>query len=75
MIFMILGWLACSVLSAGMVIGHARGEWPSIAEEDYRKNLGFGFLFGILGGPITVVMLFFFTGFCEHGWSLSRPHD
>jgi len=59
-------WVICGVLAYGICFGYLQRKFPDIAEEEYRRDMGTSVLFGF-GGPITLSVLFFMTGFAEHG--------
>ena len=67
---LILCWLLCSIIAAGLLFAHAQTEWPSLAKQDYRSDLGWAILMSLYGGPMTLVVAFFMTGFARHGWKL-----
>jgi len=60
-----LAWLVCYVLTVGMLLADLQGEFPSLACERYRKDLGFSVLISL--APPTLVVAPFLTGFAEHG--------
>jgi hypothetical protein len=63
-----IGWIVCGVLSAGIDVAYFQQKFPSLAS--YRKDLGFALLMGLIFGPIALMVSFFTSGFCEHGWYL-----
>lgn len=67
-ILFVVGWLACGVAAAGMTYAHGRAEYPHVTSR--RELLGVALGFGLLGGPVALVVSVFMTGFCEHGWKL-----
>jgi len=66
----VLAWFACGTISAGFDFADNQGRWPSLAKEGRRKDLGDAFLMGLAGGPFALVVVFFSSGFGEHGWRL-----
>ena len=62
-------WFACAVGFVGTVVAYFQGEFPN--GKDYRENLGFGVLFGFIGGPIALVVGACASGFWKHGWRLT----
>lgn len=42
----------------------------SLADQDYRQDLACACFFGLI--PLGWIVIFFTTGFYEHGWTLSR---
>jgi hypothetical protein len=67
---LILCWLLCSVLAAGILFAYEQKEWPARAKKEYRCDLGWAVLISLLGGPLILVIAFFMTGFAKHGWKL-----
>jgi hypothetical protein len=68
-----IAWLIAGLVSAGFTVAFAQYEWPrSLAEKQYRQDLGFALFFGFAFGPIALVISFFMSGLGEHGWSLKR---
>lgn len=61
-IFWIIFWLVCSVLSYGIFLKDAR----SSRIVSCRKDMGFSFTRSILG-PISLFVAIGDTGFAEHG--------
>ena len=70
MICLILGWLCCSVLSAGTSFAYFQGAYPTIAEETYGSDLALAILFGLLFGPFGLLIGAVFSGFWTYGWRL-----
>lgn len=68
MILLILFWFICAAVSASMILGHAQKQFTIIAEKSYREDLAFSWFMGLLAGPITLVAVFFLTGFARHGF-------
>ncbi|MDE1971118.1 MAG: hypothetical protein KGI50_06125 [Patescibacteria group bacterium] len=68
----IVGWLACAVLVCGIFTAdsQAKSHYPG---EKFREDLGFGLAFGLLFGPFGLAVLFFVTGFAQHGLVYRRP--
>jgi len=60
--------LSCAVLSAGMVFAYVQKEWSSLAKEEYRQDLSKSWGISLIGGPISLAVAFFMTGFVEHGF-------
>lgn len=63
-------WLICGLGAAGLYFAYFQGEYPNSAKDDYRKDLADGFLFGLIFGPIALLVGFFRSGFAQHGWRL-----
>lgn len=66
----VIVWLACAVLTAGMDFAYFQGKFPTIAKESRREHMGSAWLSGLLFGPLGTVIVFFCTGFAKHGWRL-----
>jgi len=65
----IVGWLICAVLTAGMSFAYFEEKYP-IAKNDKRENLGESLIFGLVFGPFGVIVVFFLSGFAKRGWRL-----
>ena len=66
--YMFLGiWLLCAFLAYGILLAYWIGEFPGF---NNREDAGFSMGISLLGGPITLVIAFFVTGFCRHGFKL-----
>ena len=63
--------LVCGFVSVGFFLAYAQGEFPTIAEEHYRDDLGMAILMSFLG-PISLLISIFGTGLCKYGWRLKR---
>lgn len=66
----VLLWIACGVLSAGFTFAYLQGLFPRHAAEGWREDLGQSLLFGLLLGPVMLVLSVFLSGFCRYGWRL-----
>lgn len=66
----ILGWFVCAVLSTGILLADMQGSFPGLAQEYYRKDLALAVGLSLIFAPIALVMGFFLSGFCQHGWQL-----
>ena len=62
----IVFWIICGVLAYGITFGHFHRNHPSIAEKNYRQNMSFSVGIGLIG-PIGLIVIFFHSGFAEHG--------
>ena len=68
---LVIVYLICAVLIAGMFFAYFTGKWPEHAES--REELGYAIFIGLLGalsGPIGVLVVFLISGFAEYGWKL-----
>ena len=61
---LIVFWLICSFLCYGITFGNFYGEFGNF---NYREHMGFSMLLGIVTGPFGLIVVFFITGFCQHG--------
>ena len=69
MIWIIIGgivWIICGVLAYAINFAFCQGNWPSIAEELYRQDMGLSVLAGLFG-PIGLAITFLMSGFAEYG--------
>lgn len=64
----IAAWFACGIVASGFSNAYEKARWPAIY--DGRVDLGANLLWAIFG-PFSLVVIFFDTGFGQHGWSLS----
>ena len=71
-VLIIVGWIICGVIGAGIYIAYFQREYPSIAKEARKEDMRFGFFWGLLG-PVGIIEAFFLSGFCKHGWMLRPP--
>ncbi len=67
-IFLVLGWLVCATISASMDLAYFDRKFCTIAKETYRENLSMAWLRGLLFGPVSVVIVFFLSGFAQYGF-------
>lgn len=69
----VLAWLVCGVIAGGAVNADFRGTYPDLYSREAKaragcaRSLGFGLTFG----PLSLLMSPFFTGFYQHGWTLT----
>lgn len=64
----ILFWFICSFLSYGISFAYAQRTYPAIADEMRISDMADSIFFGLFFGPIGLVVIFFLSGFCEHGF-------
>lgn len=69
-VLFVVGWIACGIAAAGTLFAMFQGQFPSIAKEMKRQNLGAALLLGLACGPISLVVSIFASGFWEYGWWL-----
>lgn len=66
--FMILGWLLCATLSAGIELVYFQNKFKILAIRDYKKDLTESWISGMLFGPLSLVASVFCSDFCKHGF-------
>jgi hypothetical protein len=61
-------WAFCGMFAYAITFGHLQNNprWHSLAKEEYRKDLAFAVFAGLFG-PIALFVVYFFTGFAQHG--------
>ena len=69
---LLLMWCACAVLAAGIWVAYFQRCWPSLAQENYRKDLTQALVRGFACGPITLMVVFIMSDFAKYGWTLRR---
>jgi len=69
-LFMVI-WTICGVLTYGITLAYFQRNYPEIAKEDYREDVGFSVLFGIVG-PIGLFVSLWGSGFAKHGLMYRR---
>jgi hypothetical protein len=69
--FIVAGWIVCGIVAAGWFYSNIRGEYGEI--DSKRVDAGSSLAICIVGGPISLFVSFFATGFGESGWW--RNHD
>ena len=73
LVLIIIGWIICGVIGAGIWVAYFQREYPSLASGDYRADLIIALGVGLLGGPLDIVVGLLMSGFCKHGWTLRPP--
>lgn len=68
-LWIILGWVACGVITAGTHLAYFSDKFPTVA--NYRQDLAGALGFGLLFGPFGVIVSAFCSGFYEYGWRLT----
>jgi hypothetical protein len=62
------GWLACGIAAMGLCMAYFQRKWPQLAEEDYAKDLAYGLVLGLFGGPVSLIAV---SITCRgYGWTL-----
>lgn len=61
-----------SFYSLGTLIAYHQNEYPSIAKESYRTDLGMSVIFALCCFiiPFFAIIAFCTTGFNKHGWQI-----
>lgn len=66
----VIFYIACCVMSAGIINASLRGDHPHLQSEyEQKQNLGMAVCWSLFG-PVTLLPVFFFSGFAHYGWSL-----
>ncbi len=68
-IIFIAFWIVAGIISAGTFHAYFKGKFPSVYIG--REDLGTALVFGLLLGPIGMLVGFFMSGFMKNGWTLS----
>lgn len=66
--YIILVWIVCAVGSAGLIVAHF--DRDATNAEPFRLELAPALGFGLVGGPITLFVAIFMSGFGAYGWRL-----
>lgn len=69
-----IAWICCGLGAAGAFNAEFRGEHPRLAQSPSwaAHTLGEGVLWGMMGGPLSLIAAAGFTGGFYHGWTLAR---
>ncbi|MFA6048246.1 MAG: hypothetical protein WC737_05575 [Parcubacteria group bacterium] len=75
MIIFIILWLICSFFSYGILFADSQHFSLSIggegmAKKYYRENLSDSLFLSLFLGPLALIISFFVSGFCEHGFKI-----
>ena len=65
-------WLGCAILTTGLAVAYFENKYPSTVNREYRSSLAFGCAYGLLGGPLSLLIAFFLSGFAEFGLQYRR---
>lgn len=68
----ILGWLLLGLLAAGFTFAHTQHEYP---DQSHRQALSFALMWGLVAGPIALLIVLAFEGFGEYGWRLKPTEE
>lgn len=63
----VAAWLVCAIIASSIALRHFQNKYPRTTKEDYRSDLSFAWFFGLLFGPVALVVSFFLSGFCQYG--------
>ena len=55
MVFVVLFWLLGSIISYGISFSYWQGEFPTIAKDDYYRDLRFSLFYGLVFGPFGAI--------------------
>ena len=66
-------WLSCGVIAAGAFNADFRGRFPDLMQSPSwaAHNRGTALGFGIVTGPVGMIIITFLSGGFYHGWTLS----
>jgi hypothetical protein len=64
---LILAWLLCATLAAGIWLAWAQRAFPAAACQDRRRDASMAWGLGLMGGPLALYAALMHTGFAEHG--------
>ncbi len=56
-------WLVCGIIAYGASFAYFQGKYALIAKQEYRADLRFSIVWGLLGGPIALFILWIDDGF------------
>lgn len=71
-VLLVLMWLVCAVLAQGVGVAYFQAKYPTLAQEDFRTDLGVCLGMGLFGGPLALVIIYLMSGFAEHGLQWGR---
>lgn len=66
----IAAWALCGIAAAGFEVAYFQGKYKLSAKSEYREDLGHSLMFGLLFGPVALIVSFFAGGFGKYGWRL-----
>jgi len=66
----VVAWLLCTLYAHGKMFAYFQDKYPTLAEQDYREDLGFCAGYALLFGPVAAVVSFFSSRFNHYGWRL-----
>jgi len=67
-------WLSCGITAAGLFNGmNDHFNWGQEKCEVWSaRDQSFGLIWGVAGGPLSLVVALAFTGFGHDGWTILR---
>lgn len=68
--FIIVLWLLCSILAYGGSFAYYQRNYPTLAKQSYRQEMGICMIMSLIGGPISLLVTTFTSGFFEHGFKV-----
>lgn len=64
-------WVACGLVAAGGMNASLRCSFKHLTNDvTYAQHQSFSIIWGILGGPASMIWSAAMTGFYYHGWTL-----
>ena len=69
----VTAWIACGVFNTGVTFRYYQDEYPQVACEQYREQLGAAVVPGVFG-PLWSLPVLLMSGFAEHGWGFESKH-
>ena len=63
----------CVIIVAGLCFAHFQGDFPFLAKDEKREDLGFAVVMGLSYGAFSLLGVFLalcMSGFAKHGWRL-----
>ena len=68
--FLIVTWISSPPLIYGMTFAYFQRQYPTLAEEERRSDIGEACLqamFGIIGGPLALAAVYLLSKRAKHG--------
>lgn len=66
MIWIVLGWLACSFVTTGTAVAYFDSKFGG----EYRSILAFSIAWSLFNGPWGMVASIFLSSFYQYGWRI-----
>jgi hypothetical protein len=65
---LVVGWIVCGAFAYAIRFAYFQRKYPTLAQKDRRiDDMGAAMLFGLIFGPIALVIELFSSGFAEYG--------